>query len=107
MVNLHINHYNFPFYVDNETDKYILPQQLDFCFKLNNRHLTLKLLSTMKILSILEKNIKCISIRDAIDTLEVPNLIALDIANEHDYQIDLYSTIIIEPNITYTYINQY
>ena len=61
----------------------------------------------MKILSILEKNIKCISARDAIDTLEVPHLIALDIANEHDYQIDLYFYIVIEPNIAYTYANQY
>ena len=107
MVNLHINHYNFPFYLDNERDEYILPQELDFCFKLNNRHLTLKLLSTMKILSILEKNIECISVRDAVDTLEVPNLIVLDIANEHDYQIDLYFNIVIEPNITHTYPNQH
>ena len=61
----------------------------------------------MKILSILEKNIKCISVRDVIDTLEVPNLITLDITNEHDYQIDLYFNIVIEPNITYTYPNQY
>ena len=61
----------------------------------------------MKILSILEKNIKCISVRDAVDTLEVPNLIALDIANEHDCHIDLYFNIVIEPNITYTYPNQY
>ena len=107
MVNLHINHYNFPFYVDNERDEYILPEQLDFCVKLNNRHLTLKLLSTMKILSILETNIKCISVRDAIDTLEVPHLIALDIANEHEYQIDLYFHIVIELHIAYTYPNQY
>ena len=106
-MNPHINHYNFPFYVDNERDEYILPEQVDFCVKLNNRHLTLKLLSTMKILSILEKNIKYISVRDIIDTLEVPHLIALDIANEHDYQIDLYFHIIIEPHIAYTYPNQY
>ena len=69
--------------------------------------MTLKLLSTMKILSILEKNIECTSVRDAIDTVKVPNLIALDKANEHDYQIDLYFDIVIEPNITYTYPNQY
>ena len=107
MVTLHINHYNFPFYLDNGRDKYILPQELDFCFKLNNRHLTLKLLSTLKILSILEKNIECISVRDAIDSLNVPNLIALDITNEHDYQIDLYFNIFIEQSITYSYPNEY
>ena len=61
----------------------------------------------MKIVSILEKNIKDIYIRDAIDSLEVPNLIALDIATEHDYQIDLYFNIEIEPNFTYTYPNKY
>ena len=61
----------------------------------------------MKIVSILEKNIECIYIRDAIDSLEAPNLIALDIANEHDYQIDLYFNVVIEPNITYNYPNQY
>ena len=61
----------------------------------------------MKIVSILEKNIECIYIRDAIDSLGVPNLIALDLDNEHDYQIDLYFNIVIEPNITYTYPNQY
>ena len=105
-MNLHINHYNFPFYVDNERDEYILPEQQDFYVKLNNRHLTLKLLSTMKILSILEKYIKCIFVRDAIDILEVPHLIALDIANEHDYPIDLYFHIVIESDIAYTYPNQ-
>ena len=61
----------------------------------------------MKIVATLEKNIECIYIRDVINSLEVPNLIALDIANEHDYQIDLYFNIVIEPNITYTYPNQY
>ena len=61
----------------------------------------------MKILSIIEKNIKCLSVRDAIDTPEVPHLIALDIANEHDYQIDLYFHIVMEPNIAYTSPNQY
>ena len=61
----------------------------------------------MKIMSILEKNIEYISIRDAIDSLEVPNLIALDIANEHDCQIGLYFNVVIEPNIAYTCPNQY
>ena len=56
---------------------------------------------------LLEKNIKYISVRDAIDTLAVPHLIASDIANEHDYQIDLYFEIVIEPNIVYTDPNQY
>ena len=107
MLNLHINIYNCPFYVDNERDEYILPEQLDFCVKLNNRHLTLKLLCMIKILSILDKNTKCICVRDAIDTLDVPHVITLEIAQEHEYQVDLYFHIVIEPNIAYTYPNQY
>ena len=102
-----MNNYNCPFYVDNAKDECILPEQLDFSVKLNNRHLTLKLLCMMKIVSILDKNIKCICVRDAIDTLEIPHVIALEIAHEHEYQIDLYFHIVIEPNIAYTYPNQY
>ena len=62
----------------------------------------------IKILSILEKkNTKYICVRDAIDTLDVPHVIILEIAHEHEYQIDLYFHIVIEPNIAYTYPNQY
>ena len=82
-------------------------KELDFCSKMNIRNLTLKLLSTLKIVSILEKNIEFNSVRDAIDILNVPNLVALDIANEHHYQIDLYFNIMMEPSIIYTYPNEY
>ena len=58
VLNLHIKNYNCSFYVDNERDEYILPQQLDLYVKLNNRHLTLKLLCMIKILSILDKKYK-------------------------------------------------
>ena len=40
----------------------------------------------MKIVSIWDKNIKCICVRDAIDTLDIPHVIALEIAHEHEYQ---------------------
>ena len=61
----------------------------------------------IKILSILDKNTKYICVRDAIDTLYIPHVIKLEIAQEHEYQIDLYFDIVIEPNIAYTYPNQY
>ena len=107
VLNLYINNYNCPFYVDNERDEYILPQQLDLCVKLNNRHLSLKLLCMIKILSILNKNTNCICARDAINTLYIPHVTKLEIAEEHEYQIDLYFDIVIEPKIAYTYSNQY
>ena len=83
------------------------PRTTDFCVKLNNRHLTLKLLYMIKILSILDRNTKSICVRDAIDTLDIPHVITLEISHEHEYQIDLYFHIVIEPNIAYTYPNQY
>ena len=58
-------------------------------------------------MSILEKNLEFNSVRDDRDSPNVSNLIALDIANEDHYQIDLYFDILIEPRITYTYPNQY
>ena len=61
----------------------------------------------IKILSILENKYKYICVRDAIATLDVPHVIILEIAHEHEYQIDLYFHIVIEPNIAYTYPNQY
>ena len=85
----------------------IYPQQLDLCAKLNNRHSTLKLLCMIKILSILDKNTKCICVRGAIDTLYIPHVSKLEIAQEHEYQVDLYFDIVIEPNIAYTYPNEY
>ena len=88
-------------------DEYILQKELNFCSKLNNRNLTLKLLSTLKIVSILDKNIEFNSVKNATDSLNLPNLIALDIAKEHDYQIDLYFNIVTKPSITYTYPNEY
>ena len=61
----------------------------------------------IKILSILDKNTKCICVKDAIDTLDIPYFIASEIAHEHEYQIDLYFDIVIESNIAYTYPNQH
>ena len=107
VLNLHIKNYNCPFYVDNERDEYILPQQLDLYVKLNNRHLTLKLLCMTKILSILDKNTKCICVRDAINILYIPHVSKLEIAEQHEYQVDLCFDIVIEPKIAYTYPNQY
>ena len=57
--------------------------------------------------STLDKNTEFNSVRDVMDSLKVPNLIALDIPNGHHYQIDFYFNILIEPSIAYTYPNQY
>ena len=73
--------------------------------KINNRHITLKLLVICEIVTILEK---C-STDNAlvIFQLPLPPIICSDIEQEIDYQRDLYFSSIIEQTIEYTYENEY
>ena len=73
--------------------------------KINNRHITLKLLVICEIVTILEK---C-STDNAlvIFQLPLPPIICSDIEQEIDYQRDLYFNSIIEQTIEYTYGNEY
>ena len=43
--------------------------------------------------------------KGCIDTLDIPHVITLEIAHEHEYQIDLYFHIVIEPNIAHMFIS--
>ena len=71
--------------------------------KINNRHITLKLLVICEIVTILEK---CSTDDDlVIFKLPVPPIICSDIEQEIDYQRDLYFSSIIEQTIEYTYEN--
>ena len=40
-------------------------------------------------------------------SLYIPHVSKLEIAEEHEYQVDLYFDTVIEPKIEYTYPNQY
>ena len=53
----------------------------------------------IKILSILDKNTNCICVRDAINTLYIPHGSKSEIAEEHEYQVDLYFDTVIEPRL--------
>ena len=73
--------------------------------KINNRHITLKLLTTCEIVSILQQ---CSTDSTLVTfQLPLPPVICCDTNEEIDYQRDLYFNSIIEPNVDYKYPNEY
>ena len=92
-------------YSDHERQTYILPHELPRKTKINNKHITLKLLMTCKIVSILQQ---C-STNSTLVTfqLPLPPVICCDINEKIDYQRDLYFNSIIEPTVDYKYPNEY
>ena len=91
-------------------DIYQYPQldHLDLYYKVNNREITLKLLSTIRIVEILEKTMINVEATDTpINMLPLPQQLCLAIDDEYEYQRDLYFTPFVEPTITYTYPNEY
>ena len=77
--------------------------QLDF--KINNRNLSLELLVTIEIVNILEHNTQ--NFYEIYFKLPLPKVMCENIKNDFEYQMDIYYTNIIEPDIDYTYPNEY
>ena len=88
---------------------YQYPQldHLDLYYKVNNREITLKLLSTIRIVEILEKTMINVEATDTpINMLPHTHQLCIAIDDEYEYQRDLYFTSFVEPMITYTYPNE-
>ena len=88
---------------------YWYPQldHLDLYYKVNNREVTFKLLSTIRIVGILEKNMIDVQCIDTVmNMLPLPHQLFVAIHDESEYQRDLYFTSFVEPTITYTYPNE-
>ena len=77
---------------------------MSIVWKLNNRPFTLKLLTILKIVTILEKYTS--NSTSPINKLPLPDSILLNIEHELNYQRDVYFNKIIEPTITYNYPNE-
>ena len=77
--------------------------QLDF--KINNHNLSLELLVTIEIVNILEHNTQ--NFYEIYFKLPLPKVMCENIKNEFEYQMDIYYTNIIKPDIDYTYPNEY
>ena len=92
-------------YTDYETDSCILYDEVPIDCKLNNRPFTLKLLTILKIVMILDKYTS--NSTSPVNNLPLPYPILLNIEHELDYQRDVYFNKIIEPTITYNYPNEF
>ena len=77
--------------------------QLDF--KINNRNLSLELLVTIEIVNILEHNTQ--NFYEIYFKLPLPKVMCENIKKEFEYQMDIFYTNIIEPDIDYIYPNEY
>ena len=92
-------------YADHERQTYILSHEMPRKMKINNRHITLELLTICAIITSLKK---C-STDSALVTfqLPLPPVTSFNIEQERDYQRDLYFNSIIEPTVEYKYENEY
>ena len=92
-------------YADHERQTYILPHEMPRKMKINNRHTTLKLITTCEIITILQKCSTDSTL--VIFQLPLPLIICFDKEQEIDYQRDLYFNSIIEPTVEYKYESEY
>lgn len=83
-------------------------KELDLFLKINNHPISLKLLSTLRVVSFLDKKIDPFgSVCDLLNTLHLPKRVHQDIIDEYYYQVELYFNTVIEPTIQYSYLNEY
>ena len=83
-------------------------KELDLFLKINNRPISLKLLSTLTIVSFLDKKLVPFgSVCDLLNTLHLPKRVHQDIIDEYYYQVELFFNTVIEPTIQYSYPNEY
>ena len=80
--------------------------ETDWLTAVNNREISLMLLSTPSIVSYIRHSINANG-EDVIHTLHIPCSIINHIKAELDYQIDLEFTKYVEPTVEYSYPNEY
>ena len=74
-------------------------------FKINHCYLSLQLFATIEIVKTLENSTQ--NFLEIYYKLPLPKVICEKIKKEFEYQMDMYFTKIIEPDIDYTYPNEY
>ena len=95
----------FVYLVDMDSSTYISWNYLPVHFKVNKWNSTLQVLSTIQILEMFGSS--HLFIDDIQPKLELPKLIYDIIKAEEEYKIDIYFSNILEPDIDYTYPNEY
>ena len=90
---------------DIHADGLIRHDDLPLHFKINCHYLSLELFATIEIVKILENSIQ--NFLEIYYKLPLPKVMCEKIKKEFEYQMDMYFTKIIEPDIDYTYRNKY
>ena len=90
---------------DIHADGLIRHDDLPLHFKINHCYLSLQLFATIEIVKILENSTQ--NFLEIYYKLPLPKVMCEKIKKEFEYQMDVYFTKIIEPDIDYTYPNEY
>ena len=89
-------------------DNIIFLHEIDWKIQLNDRHMSLMLLATLKIVSCLKKYYNSDDdTTDIVKLLCLPTSLYKHILDEFEYQVQLQFDICIEPTINYTYPNEF
>ena len=89
-------------------DNIIFLHEIDWKIQLNDRHMSLMLLATLKIVSCLKKYyITDDDTTDIVKLLCLPTPLYKHILDEFEYQVQLQFDISIEQTINYTYPNEF
>ena len=94
------------FCIGGHQDYVMSLKETDWLTTVNNRKISLVLLSTLLIVSCIRHNVY-VNGEDAIHTLDIPCSLINQIIAELDYQSDLEFTKYVEPTIEYNYPNEY
>ena len=89
-------------------DNIIFLHEIDWKIQMNDRHMSLMLLATLKIVSCLKKYYHSDDdTTDIVKLLCLPTSLYKHILDEFEYQVQLQFDICIEPTINYTYPNEF
>ena len=90
---------------DIHADGLIRHDELLLHFKINHHYLSLELFASIEIVKILENSAQ--NFLEIYYKLPLPKVMCEKIKKEFEYQMGIYFTKIIEPDIDYTYPNEY
>ena len=90
-----------------EHDDNIFLHEIDWKIQMNDGHMSLMLLTTLKIVSCLKKYDHCDDDSKDIKLLCLPTSLYKNVLDEFEYQVQLPFHICIEPTINYKYSNEF
>ena len=93
-------------YLDAVIEEFDRPKFVDLATKINNQPISLKLLSTLAIVYIIERDFSDTA-ENFLKLLPLPKCVTQSILTEFEYQVELYFNKYIEPHTECKYANEY